>query len=58
MRADEAPPRPRTVPKWVVEGLVRTFRESWRNDGAEGESVHLLCDVLEGKVVVTEDPRP
>lgn len=30
----------------AIEGAVATCRESFRNDGAEGESVHLVCDAL------------
>lgn len=30
-----------------ARGALAFCRENFRNDGAEGESVHLLCDVLE-----------
>lgn len=35
-------------PKLHVDGAIALLRESFRNDGAEGESVHLVCDELEG----------
>lgn len=31
----------------IVSGLLKTLRESWRNDGAEGESIHALCRLVE-----------
>lgn len=35
------------VLKPLERGAVQFLRENWRNDGAEGESVHLVCDALE-----------
>ncbi len=29
-----------------IDGAVAFLRENWRDDGAEGESVHLLCDEI------------
>lgn len=31
----------------AVRGAIDFLRETFRNDGAEGESVHLVCDALE-----------
>lgn len=31
----------------IIRGAVRFARETWRRDGAEGETVHLLADVAE-----------
>ncbi len=30
-----------------MKGVVAFARETWRNDGAEGETVHTLCDAVE-----------
>lgn len=30
-----------------LDGLLALLREAWRDDGAEGESVHRLCDIVE-----------
>lgn len=30
-----------------VQSAIAFARETWRNDGAEGETVHLLCDAVE-----------
>lgn len=37
----------RPMPDEIRENLIRFARETWRNDGAEGETVHRLCDELE-----------
>lgn len=31
----------------VIKGAIETLRDAFRNDGAEGESIHLVCDELE-----------
>jgi len=37
----------RPMPDEIRENLLRFARETWRNDGAEGETVHRLCDEME-----------
>lgn len=37
----------RPPPPAIVAGLLADLRRSWRRDGAEGEGVHLLCDLVE-----------
>lgn len=37
----------RKKPRPPMEGVIAFLREAWRNDGAEGESVHALCDEVE-----------
>lgn len=37
----------RFPPKQIIDGAIATLRESFPNDGAEGESVHLVCDEVE-----------
>lgn len=37
----------RPMPNEIRENLIRFARETWRNDGDEGETVHRLCDELE-----------
>lgn len=39
--------RDRLPPRSVIGGAVELLRETWLLDGAEGESVHLVCDALE-----------
>ncbi len=39
--------RPLQFTPELVAGLLSTLREAWRRDGAEGESVHALCDFVE-----------
>lgn len=41
-------------PESIVSGALDLLRRSWRNDGAEGETIHLLCDALETAI---EDRR-
>ncbi len=40
-------PRPDVVFDQVARNAINFLRENFRNDGAEGETVHLLCDVAE-----------
>jgi len=48
MPAVQAPTRGEALrPKLHVDGAIALLRESFLNDGAEGESVHLVCDELE-----------
>ena len=35
------------LPPAIMIGVIKTARESFRNDGAEGETVHRLCDEVE-----------
>jgi hypothetical protein len=35
------------LPDATRQALIRFLREAWDNDGAEGESVHRLCDELD-----------
>ncbi len=37
----------RRVSFTTLAGAISTLREAWRDDGAEGESVHLVCDAVE-----------
>lgn len=37
----------RRITNGMVAGAIKFARETWRNDGAEGEAVHLLCDAIE-----------
>jgi predicted ATPase with chaperone activity len=37
----------RTVVDHRVAGAIRLVRATWSNDGADGESVHLICDEVE-----------
>lgn len=61
-RAAEAPPErlatttPR--PEHVVRGAIAFARREWRNDGAEGETVHVLCDELEARLPTSSDHYP
>jgi hypothetical protein len=34
-------------PKAAIDGAIATLREAFFNVGAEGESVHLVCDEVE-----------
>lgn len=38
------------VPADVLEKIIDFARMTWRNDGAEGETVHKLCDELEHRM--------
>lgn len=45
-------PLPRTIaarpiPPERLRGIIEFARKTWRDDGAEGEAVHRLCDALE-----------
>ena len=40
----------------VIKNAIATLRDAFRNDGAEGESVHLVCDELE-KFTENQAPR-
>lgn len=40
-------PSPKPLPDAVIGGLVAFARKTWRDDGAEGETVHRLCDEIE-----------
>lgn len=42
MPTSREPPNPMRL-----SGAVEVLRKAWRNDGAEGESVHLVCDAVE-----------
>lgn len=35
------------ITKGKTHDAIKYARETWRNDGAEGETVHLLCDAIE-----------
>ena len=37
--------KPMTTARAMI--VVKFARETWRNDGAEGETVHALCDEVE-----------
>jgi hypothetical protein len=39
-------PAPRPENKSRTQSIIAFARETWRNDGAEGETVHALCDAL------------
>lgn len=39
--------RDRLPPRSTIGDAVAVLREAWPDDGAEGESVHLVCDALE-----------
>jgi hypothetical protein len=47
---DLAPVAPAPRARSVVQSAVLVAREMFRNDGAEGETVHLLCDELELRI--------
>lgn len=36
-----------TITNGMVLDAIKFARETWRNDGAEGETVHLLCNTIE-----------
>lgn len=40
-----------------LRGAIAFLREAWRNDGAEGESVHLVCDDAEALLTAAEQAR-
>jgi urease accessory protein UreE len=40
----------------TIKNAIKTLREAFRNDGAEGESVHLVCDELERRVAKFHTP--
>lgn len=37
----------RNFPRHKLEGALTFARQTWRNDGAEGETVHLLCNAVD-----------
>ncbi len=45
-------------PPAILAGAVALLRASFRNDGAEGESVHLICDAYETWSTWPEDDGP
>jgi hypothetical protein len=48
---EQAPPleRPRHSPH-TLKAAIAFARATWLNDGAEGETVHLLCDELDRRL--------
>lgn len=38
---------PRVRSPEQLRGMIEFARREWRDDGAEGETVHALCDALE-----------
>ena len=40
-----------------LDGLLTFLREAWRDDGAEGDSVHRLCDIVEKAPALIAEAR-
>lgn len=38
--------------------MIEWARREWRNDGAEGETVHVLCDELEARIRARSEVVP
>ncbi len=46
----ETPVTPRVRSSKQLRGIITFARQQWRIDGAEGETVHALCDALESRL--------